>query len=218
MESRNCRQSRIGRHRIHACSIEQLGQSSATRAKRRVMLCTGLGTGCADTPALLCAAWGHGCGKLSPRPRKWPPGWENVLPRLCKEDFLTLEERIWQPLVIHTRNLTSNVTPELCRARAKRPLDPPICQARESSCDYSSSMCSKASPHEPAPLPVATALSRAIDELAAVAGAGDDAELAGRLAGAWAMIAAADPELAARTEKYSRSRGPRQAHEAPGRS
>jgi hypothetical protein len=65
-------------------------------------------------------------------------------------------------------------------------------------------MCSNACPYEPAP-GVAAALARAIDELAAVASAGDDAQLAARLAGAWAMITAADPELAAQAEKYSRS-------------
>jgi len=50
---------------------------------------------------------------------------------------------------------------------------------------------------------VAAVLTRAIDELAAAASAGDDAELAAQLASAWAMIAAADPELAARAERYS---------------
>ncbi len=52
---------------------------------------------------------------------------------------------------------------------------------------------------------MATVLAQAIDELAAAASAGDDAQLAAQLAGIWAMITAADPELAARTEKYSRS-------------
>ncbi len=66
-------------------------------------------------------------------------------------------------------------------------------------------MCSKPSPHEPSASEVAAVLARVIDELAAVADAGDDGELAARLAGAWAMISAADPELAARTQKYSRS-------------
>lgn len=169
------------------------------------MLCTGLGTGCADTPALLCAAWGNCCGKPSGKPRKGPPAWEDVLPRLCIQDFLTLEGRACRPLVIHTRNLTSNVTQELCRARAKRPADPPICQASVSAASYSSSMCSNASRHEPPSIKVAAVLAQAIDELAAVASAGDDAQLAARLAGTWAMITAVDPELAARTEKYSRS-------------
>lgn len=85
-----------------------------------------------------------------------------------------------------------------------RPADPPICRARESAVDYTSSMCSNACQHE-APPAVAAVLAQAIDELAAVASAGDDAQLAARLAGTWAMITAADPELAARTEKYSRS-------------
>ena len=48
-------------------------------------------------------------------------------------------------------------------------------------------------------------LTRAIDELAAAASAGDDAELAAQLASIWAMIAAVDPELAARAERYSSS-------------
>jgi hypothetical protein len=65
-------------------------------------------------------------------------------------------------------------------------------------------MCSKADPDEPPPAEVAAVLAQAIDELAAVASAtaGNDAELAARLAGAWAMITAADPELAARTARY----------------
>jgi alkanesulfonate monooxygenase SsuD/methylene tetrahydromethanopterin reductase-like flavin-dependent oxidoreductase (luciferase family) len=67
-------------------------------------------------------------------------------------------------------------------------------------------MCSNACQEENGPAAVAAVLAQAIDELAATAGAGDDAQLAARLAGTWAMITAADPELAARTEKYSRRR------------
>jgi len=66
-------------------------------------------------------------------------------------------------------------------------------------------MCSKVSRREQSPPHVAAVLSRAIEELAAAASAGDDAELAAQLASAWAMIAAADPELAARAERYSAS-------------
>ena len=66
-------------------------------------------------------------------------------------------------------------------------------------------MCSKVSQHAPPSPHVAAVLTRAIDELAAAASAGDDAELAAQLASAWAMIAAADPELAVRAERYSSS-------------
>jgi len=55
---------------------------------------------------------------------------------------------------------------------------------------------------------IATRLGAAINELAAVATSDQDAaggNLAERLARAWAMIVAADPELAARTARYSRS-------------
>jgi hypothetical protein len=55
---------------------------------------------------------------------------------------------------------------------------------------------------------IATRLAAAIDELAAAASGDQDAaagELAERLALAWAMIVSADPELAARAAKYSRS-------------
>jgi hypothetical protein len=55
---------------------------------------------------------------------------------------------------------------------------------------------------------LATRLAAAIDELAAAAGTDQeaaDSDLAERLARAWAMITAADPELAARTARYSRS-------------
>lgn len=65
-------------------------------------------------------------------------------------------------------------------------------------------MCSNTFQHQPPPA-TAAVLAQAIDELAEVASAADDAELAVRLARIWAMIADADPELAARTEKYSRS-------------
>jgi hypothetical protein len=65
-------------------------------------------------------------------------------------------------------------------------------------------MCSNVGRPEPLPTAVAADLARAIDELAAAASAtGDDAQLAAQLAGTWAKITAADPELAARTEKYS---------------
>ncbi len=55
---------------------------------------------------------------------------------------------------------------------------------------------------------IATRLAEAIDELAAATSGDQDAaagELAERLALAWATIVAADPELAARTARYSRS-------------
>ena len=54
----------------------------------------------------------------------------------------------------------------------------------------------------------AAAVARAVDTLAAAITAGDDAtgpEFAAQLAGAWAMITAADPELAARMARYSLS-------------
>jgi hypothetical protein len=66
-------------------------------------------------------------------------------------------------------------------------------------------MCSNVSPCESQLAEVAAVLAHAIDEFAATAATGDDAELDARLADAWAMIAAADPELAARAERYSRS-------------
>ena len=69
-------------------------------------------------------------------------------------------------------------------------------------------MCSKAGPHEPTAADTAAAVARAVDTLAAAITAGDDAtgpEFAAQLAGAWAMITAADPELAARTARYSPS-------------
>jgi len=54
----------------------------------------------------------------------------------------------------------------------------------------------------------AAAVAKAVDTLAAAITAGDDAtgpEFAAQLASAWAMIAATDPELAARAARYSRS-------------
>jgi hypothetical protein len=71
-------------------------------------------------------------------------------------------------------------------------------------------MCSNA--EQPGSVPggadVATLLAIAIDELAAAASIDQDAtspDVAARLARAWALIAAADPELAARTARYSPS-------------
>jgi hypothetical protein len=55
---------------------------------------------------------------------------------------------------------------------------------------------------------LATRLAAAIDALTFAEDDADDAagsDLAARLASAWAMITAADPELAARTARYSRS-------------
>jgi hypothetical protein len=69
-------------------------------------------------------------------------------------------------------------------------------------------MCSNAGPHEPSAADTAAAVAKAVDTLAAAITAGDDTagpEFAARLADAWAMIAAADPELAARTARYSHS-------------
>jgi hypothetical protein len=53
---------------------------------------------------------------------------------------------------------------------------------------------------------LAALLGTAIDEVAAAAGAADqpaDPDVAARLAAAWALIAAADPQLADRTARYS---------------
>lgn len=66
-------------------------------------------------------------------------------------------------------------------------------------------MCSNASLPDPA-ADLATRLAAAIDDLAAAGDDYDDAaqrDLAVRLASAWAMITAADPELASRTARYS---------------
>jgi hypothetical protein len=53
---------------------------------------------------------------------------------------------------------------------------------------------------------LATMLAAAIDELAAAADQdAASSDVAARLAWAWAMITAADPELAARTARYSHS-------------
>jgi hypothetical protein len=63
-------------------------------------------------------------------------------------------------------------------------------------------MCSKAvRPDDPA-----ARLGLAIDELAELTGAAEEpacADLTARLAAAWALVTAADPELAERTARYS---------------
>lgn len=67
-------------------------------------------------------------------------------------------------------------------------------------------MCSNAGEPRPPAADLASQLAAAIDELAAAISANaDDAapDLAARLAGAWTMITAADPELAARMARYS---------------
>jgi hypothetical protein len=71
-------------------------------------------------------------------------------------------------------------------------------------------MCSSASQPQPTESPesaLAARLAAAIDDVASAARAENDAAdsvLAERLAQAWAMIAAADPELAVRAASYSR--------------
>ena len=69
-------------------------------------------------------------------------------------------------------------------------------------------MCSNTRSREPSGADAAAAVANAVDTLAAAITAGDDAtgpEFAAQLAGAWAMITAADPELAARMARYSPS-------------
>lgn len=71
-------------------------------------------------------------------------------------------------------------------------------------------MCSISGPRGPeqSAADTAAAVAEAVDELAAAISTGDDAtgtELAARLAGAWEMITAADPVLAARMARYSPS-------------
>jgi hypothetical protein len=69
-------------------------------------------------------------------------------------------------------------------------------------------MCSNAGSRAPSAADTAAAVAQAVDTLAAAITAGDDAtapEFAAQLARAWAMIAASDPELAARTARYSPS-------------
>jgi hypothetical protein len=79
----------------------------------------------------------------------------------------------------------------------------PIPMPRLASLAYSSSMCSSALAAD-----LGQRLSAAIDDLAAAASStsvpADDQDLAARLAAAWAMIAAADPELASRAARYAR--------------
>ena len=72
---------------------------------------------------------------------------------------------------------------------------------------YSSSVCSKTFPvvtQDPSSADLAARLTAAIDELAAAGGRDDSGslQLAERLARAWGMITAADPELASRAARY----------------
>lgn len=137
-----------------------------------------------------------------------PPACQNVLPRLCTEDFSDLESRAKTELVIHTWNLTSNVKWQLRRGGGSRRPDPLIPQASQSAREYSSSMCSNVGHIGPtrAEAELAARLAAAIDELAAAAEASEPSEdVVSHLARAWAMITAADPDLAARTAGYSRS-------------
>jgi hypothetical protein len=72
-------------------------------------------------------------------------------------------------------------------------------------------MCSTVNPSEDAtaqPADLATQLAAAIDECAAAADGERGApgpDLTARVATAWAMLAAADPELAARIARYATS-------------
>lgn len=65
-------------------------------------------------------------------------------------------------------------------------------------------MCSKTSP-APLQADLTARIGRVIDELAAAAAqrSGNDADFADQLAIAWAVIAAADPDLARRAARYT---------------
>jgi len=67
-------------------------------------------------------------------------------------------------------------------------------------------MRSNAGIPQPSAAAIAAKLGEAIDELAAAARSGHEAdseELAARLASVWALITATDPEVAARLARYS---------------
>jgi hypothetical protein len=69
-------------------------------------------------------------------------------------------------------------------------------------------MCSNGGSRQVSAGDIAAEVARTVDELAAAVSAGDDAageRIAAQLAGAWAMITAADPELAGRMARYSPS-------------
>lgn len=114
-------------------------------------------------------------------------------------------------MVIHIGDLTSNVRLEACGCDLLSAADPAIHPSARTGGGYRSIMCSTApgaGAEEDERL--ATMVGQAIEELAAIvgesseAGTATEADLAGRLARAWALMAAADPELAARVARYFR--------------
>jgi hypothetical protein len=102
--------------RFRSCSIERLRQSSACRRRRRLMVCTGLWTGCADTPQVLCAAWGQDCGNGGHASLSGAPACGYLLHPLCERNNFPSRDRARSPEVIHIGNLTSNVT---CQGRRR---------------------------------------------------------------------------------------------------
>src|SRR5712692_3142728 len=94
----------------HVRSTGRLGQSRGTRFRRLVVLCTCLWTACADTPQTLCAAWGQDCGNSLPLRRDRASACAYAIHHLCARKSCARHDDPQPPEVIHTGNLTSNVT------------------------------------------------------------------------------------------------------------
>ena len=73
-------------------------------------MCTGLWTACADTPKALCAGWGCGCGNSVIWATSRATTCANAAHGLCTKSFLVGAEVVAERRVIHTGNLTSNVS------------------------------------------------------------------------------------------------------------
>jgi hypothetical protein len=86
----------------------------ATGPRRRIALCTGLWTSCADTPTRLCAPWGYSCGNGPPIGYVKHSACIYAMHCLCVRKTPPPKDGPQRREVIHIRNLTSNVT---CKRR-----------------------------------------------------------------------------------------------------
>jgi hypothetical protein len=168
-------------------------------------MCTPLWIACADTPFVLCAAWGQRWGHLWLLAGARSSACCYVLHRLCGRKTFALGGQPEQPEVIHTRRMTGAVPPRRGRAAGTRAarrqpaqVIRPIRLRAVGRPGYRSSVCST-------PEAALDELARAIDELAADSGGGAAAgQLAERIARLWGMISDLDPELARRRSGYER--------------
>ncbi len=114
----------------HVRSTGRLRQSRGTRFRRLLALCTWLWTACADTPPPLCAAWGQDCGNGDPVRQDAASACAYAFHRLCARKSLDLPGNPQPATVVHSGNLTSNVTCKPGLPESRQPHLAPRCRSR----------------------------------------------------------------------------------------